>query len=86
MTAPHRKRRTEVVSRHDAIAALEASGVRLARALDTVTAERGGRWGLTHPLVGVISLYQVGEWAAAHAARHERQATDAIGGVDQDAR
>jgi hypothetical protein len=68
------------VSRHDAIAALEASAVRMARAFDSLTPERGGRTGVTNALVGTISLYQVGEWAAAHVARHYRQAKEAIEG------
>jgi hypothetical protein len=68
-----------VVSRHDAISALEASGMRMARAFDTLTPERGGRTGITHPIVGTITVYQVGEWAAAHVIRHNRQAKRALG-------
>ncbi len=68
-----------VVSRHDAISALEASGMRMARALDTLTLERGSRLGLTNRIVGTITLYQVGEWATAHVARHNRQAKRALG-------
>ena len=67
------------VTRHDAIAALEASAVKMARAFDTLTAERGGRIGVTNPLVGTINLYQVGEWAAAHVARHNAQAKRVLG-------
>ena len=66
------------VSRHDAIAALEASAVRMARALDTLTPERGTRIGVTNALVGTINLYQVGDWAAAHVARHYAQAQRAL--------
>jgi hypothetical protein len=66
------------VSRHDAIAALEASAVRIARAFDTLTPERGARMGVTSPVVGTISLYQVGEWAASHVERHLKQARQAI--------
>jgi uncharacterized protein (DUF433 family) len=68
-----------VVSRHDAIALLEASGVRMAQALDTLTFERGTTLGLTNRIVGTITLYQVGEWATAHIARHNRQAKRALG-------
>ena len=63
------------VSRHDVIAALEASGLKMARALDTLTAERGSTLGVTNALVGTINLYQVGEWAAGHVERHVRQVT-----------
>lgn len=64
-----------VVARMEAISALEASGIRLARALDIVTAERGAGHGITSPIVGgAINLYQVGEWATAHVIRHNKQA------------
>ena len=66
------------VDRHDAIAALEASAVKMARAFDTLTPERGGGIGVTNQLVGTINLYQVGEWAASHAARHDAQAQRAL--------
>ena len=69
------------VSRHDAIALLEASAVKMARAFDTLTPERGGTVGVASPIVGTINLYQVGEWAATHVARHVAQAGRAI--IDQ---
>jgi uncharacterized damage-inducible protein DinB len=67
-----------VVTRHDAIAALEASAVKMARAFDTLTLERGSRVGVTNQLVGTINLYQVGEWAASHVARHDAQARKSL--------
>jgi hypothetical protein len=69
------------VSRHDAIAALETSALRIARAFDTLTPERGARIGVSSPIVGTINLYQVGEWAASHVARHRKQARQAIDGA-----
>ena len=66
------------VTRHDAIAALESSAVKMARAFDTLTPERGGRIGVTHPLVGTINLYQVGDWAATHVQRHFDQVQRAL--------
>ena len=69
-----------VVHKKDAVAALEASGLKMARAFDTLTPERGARIGVTNPLVGTINLYQVGEWAAAHVARHNAQAKRMLGG------
>lgn len=66
------------VTRHDAIAALESSAVKMARALDTLTPERGSRIGVTSPVVGTINLYQVGDWAAAHVERHFAQAQRAL--------
>jgi hypothetical protein len=67
------------VTRHDAIAALEASAVRMARALDTLTPERGARIGVTSPVVGTINLYQVGNWAVSHVERHYPQVQRALG-------
>lgn len=68
-----------VVTRHDAIAALESSAVKMARALDTLTPERGARIGVTSPVVGTINLYQVGDWAASHVQRHAVQLQRALG-------
>jgi uncharacterized damage-inducible protein DinB len=68
------------VTRHDAVAMLEASAVKMARAFDRLTADRGARVGVTNALVGTINLYQVGEWAASHIARHDRQAVRALAG------
>ncbi len=67
------------VTRHDAIARLEASAVKMAQALDTLTPERGAGIGVSNALVGTINLYQVGEWAASHVLRHDRQAERALG-------
>jgi hypothetical protein len=67
------------VRRADAIAALEAAGMKMARAFDALTPERGGRMGVTNAIVGTISVYQIGEWATAHVARHNRQAKRALG-------
>jgi uncharacterized damage-inducible protein DinB len=67
------------VTRHDAVAMLEASALKMARAFDTLTPERASRIGITSPLVGTINLYQVGEWAASHVARHDKQAERALG-------
>lgn len=69
------------VTRADAVAGLEASGTKMAQAFDGLTASRGGRMGVTHPLVGTISVYQLGEWATAHIKRHNRQAKATLGGV-----
>ena len=68
------------VTRDEAVAALEQSGVRMARALDQLTPERGGRFGVTHPLVGTITIYQLVDWAATHVERHARQVARCLGG------
>ena len=68
-----------VVRRSDAIAALEAAGMRMARAFDALTPERGARMGITRPVVGSITVYQIGDWATAHIIRHNRQAKRVLG-------
>jgi hypothetical protein len=67
------------VRRTDAVAALEASGTKMARAFDALTLERGRGMGITHPLVGTISIYQLAEWATSHIARHNKQAKRVLG-------
>jgi len=68
-----------LVRRGEAISALEASGLRMARALDSLTPERGARVGITSAVVGTITVYQIGEWATAHVIRHNRQAKRVLG-------
>lgn len=68
------------VTRDEAVAALEAAGIRFARALDRLTPERGAGSGITSPIVGgTITIYQIGEWATAHVIRHNRQAKRTLG-------
>ena len=67
------------VRREDAIAELEASAMRMARAFDALTPERGARFGVTHPITGPITVYQIAEWATAHVIRHNRQAKRVLG-------
>ncbi len=67
-----------IVRRVEALKDLEASGVRMAHAFDALTPERGSRHGITNPIVGTISLYQVGEWATAHVIRHNKQAKEVL--------
>lgn len=68
-----------LVSRDAAISALEEAGMRMARALDRLTLERGGGMGITHPITGAISVYQIGDWATAHIIRHNQQAKRVLG-------
>ena len=67
------------VRRGDAVAALEASGMKMARAFDALTPERGSRMGVTSAMVGTISVYQIAEWATGHVVRHNRQAKRVLG-------
>lgn len=68
-----------IVTRADAISTLEASGMRMARAFDRLTPERGGGMGITHAITGPLSVYQIGDWATAHIIRHNQQAKRALG-------
>ena len=62
------------VNMSDALAALDASAMKIESALASLTPERGSGFGITHPAVGTVSLYQVGEWATVHTIRHNAQA------------
>jgi hypothetical protein len=53
----------------------------MAHAFDTLTPERGSRFGITNPLVGTIALYDLGEWAVAHVIRHNKQAKGVLASV-----
>ena len=54
--------------------------MKMARALDAVTPERGAGHCITSAIVGgAINLYQVGEWATAHVIRHNKQAKQVLG-------
>ena len=80
LTSPPSAAPQRAVSRHDAISMLEEAGMRMARAFDRLTPERGSRQGITHPVTGTISIYQVGEWATAHIIRHNHQAKRVLEG------
>lgn len=72
LQAPSRVHPPAGVGRDEALAAFDASGARLVAALRAVDAARA-RWTIDSPVVGRVSLYQVGEWATAHLIRHNRQ-------------
>jgi hypothetical protein len=79
LVAPAAATPPALVRRADAVSALEAAGARMGVALEALTPQRGDRMGITHPIVGAISVYQIGEWATAHVIRHNRQAKRALG-------
>ena len=56
LQAPSAMTPPPAVRRADAVAALEASGMKMARAFDALTPERGGRMGVTNAVVGTISV------------------------------
>jgi hypothetical protein len=79
LQAPSAVHPPPTVKRTEAVAALEASGTKMARAFDVLTCERGGRMGITNAVVGTITVYQLAEWATAHIARHNKQAKRILG-------
>jgi uncharacterized damage-inducible protein DinB len=67
------------VRREDVLVALEESARRLDAALAGLSEERASAYAITHPVLGTVALGAIGEWAAAHVARHNAQAKRALG-------
>ena len=65
--------------RDDVLAALAASAAKLDAALAGLDPDRGATYAITHPVVGTVTLRQIGEWAAAHVIRHNAQAKRVLG-------
>jgi hypothetical protein len=78
LEAPARFHPPAGVSAADAIAKLRASANQITNALNTLTEERAAL--TVKSTVGpLINLYQVGQWAAAHVARHNSQVKRLLG-------
>jgi len=73
LEAPERFQPPAVVTHAQANAKLAASANRMRAALARLTPERAG-WVVDSIFGSAITLYQVGEWAIAHAIRHNQQA------------
>src|SRR5437660_3594669 len=73
MEAPENVRPPARVSRAGARGRLQFGGEQVARVLSTLTPDRGERLGWTHPLLGLLSLYELGEWLISHTAAHSAQ-------------
>jgi uncharacterized damage-inducible protein DinB len=67
------------VRRDEVLAALETSAAKLDAALVRLDNDRAVRFGVTHKVVGTVTLAQIGEWATAHTIRHNAQAKRALG-------
>lgn len=79
LEAPSRAQPEAEVSRDAAVSRLDETGAKLIAGLRGLDAERA-RLTIESPIVGGrISLYQVGEWAAAHIIRHNQQAKRLLG-------
>jgi hypothetical protein len=73
VTPPPDARRDEVLN------ALAESGQKLDAALAALAEDRGVRYAITHPVVGTVTLAQIGDWATAHVIRHNAQAKRVLG-------
>jgi hypothetical protein len=65
------------VTRGDALARARASLDKMSRAIRAMPESRG-LW-TVKSMLGLVTVYQVGEWATAHVARHNAQAKRVIG-------
>jgi hypothetical protein len=65
------------LTRADALARARASRDKMSRAIRALPESRG-LW-TVKSILGLVTVYQVGEWATAHVARHNAQAKRAIG-------
>jgi uncharacterized damage-inducible protein DinB len=68
-----------VVRKEEVLAALAESSAKLDAALSSLDANRGASLSITHPIVGTVTLRQIGEWATAHTIRHNAQAKRVLG-------
>ena len=68
-----------VVARDDVLEALAAAADRMDAALASLSEERGERFAIAHPVIGIVPLAHVGEWATAHVIRHNAQAKRVLG-------
>ena len=65
------------LTRADALARARASRDKMSQAIRAIPESRG-LW-TVNSMLGLVTVYQVGEWATAHVARHNAQAKRAIG-------
>lgn len=65
------------LTRDEALARARASRDKMSAAIRAIPESRG-LW-TVNSMLGPVTVYQVGEWATAHVARHNAQAKRAIG-------
>lgn len=78
--APSRVQPEGSVTQQEALEKLSATAEHLRAALRGLDADRA-RMTIDAPYVGRLSLYQVGEWAAVHLIRHNKQMKRVSGGI-----
>jgi hypothetical protein len=67
----------DIISRDNALERLRASGHHLSKAIASLTAERGSRFGVTLP-AGALLLFELAEFAVTHVGRHSAQLGQAV--------
>lgn len=77
LDAPEKFHPPAGISKVEALTRARASQERLAAALRALPESRG-LW-TVRSILGLISVYQVGDWAVAHVARHNAQAKRVAG-------
>lgn len=65
--------------RDEVLDLLAGSAAKMDAALAGLDEERGLHFAVTHPVLGTVSLAQIGDWAAAHTIRHNAQAKRVLG-------
>jgi hypothetical protein len=66
-----------IISADHAVERLKASGHHLAKAIASLTEERGGHHCVTLPF-GTLSLFELADYAVAHVGRHSEQLGQAV--------
>jgi hypothetical protein len=68
----------DVISCDHAVERLRTSGHHLAKAIATLSSERGSGQCITLPGVGTMSLFELADYAVAHVVRHADQLGKAV--------
>jgi uncharacterized damage-inducible protein DinB len=67
------------VGRDEVLRALADAAAKMDAALAGLDESRGSGQAITHPVVGTVTLRQIGDWATAHTIRHNAQAKRVLG-------
>ena len=67
------------VARDEVLRALAEAAAKMDAALASLDESRGAGQAITHPVVGTVTLRQIGDWATAHTIRHNAQAKRVLG-------
>lgn len=67
------------VRRDDMLQALSVAEAKLDAALSGLPEDRGLRYAITHPVIGTVTIGDIGDWAVAHTIRHNAQAKRVLG-------